>query len=139
MPPKRRINIGGRAEKGRNISPPVTVEESPEQQPPIFSLRHMSRDFSLDNCTKDEKAALIDTMFRLSQLTWAQINSAPRHGLGYERIAQSSIKAAIPAHITQDVNLLAFRFHGLAPMVGYRERAIFHIIWLDRSFTLYKH
>ena len=139
---KRKIgkfDISKRVERGRNISPPVTTEESPEQQPPTFSLRYMSKEFCLSECTKDEKAAFADTLYKLSQLTWSQINSSDRHGSGYERIAQNSIKAAISAHITEDVNLIAFRFCGMAPMVGYRDGAIFYVIWLDRSFKLYKH
>lgn len=134
-----KYNIGKRVERGKNIAPPVTTEASPEQQPPLFSLRYMSKEFSLADCTKDEKAAFADTLYKLSQLTWSQINSSARHGSGYERIARSAIKAAIPQHITEDVNLIAFRFYAKAPMVGYRDRATFYVIWLDRAFTLYKH
>jgi len=72
-------------------------------------------------------------------MSWAQINQAPRHGLGYEKISHTSIKAAIPPHITEDVNFLAFRFSGKAPMVGYRKQEVFYIVWLDRNFTLYDH
>ena len=43
-------------------------------------------------------------------------------------------------HLTEDVQrLIAFRFAGNAPMVGYRVQAIFYILWLDRDFTLYDH
>ncbi|TAG95540.1 MAG: hypothetical protein EAZ09_07545 [Oscillatoriales cyanobacterium] len=132
-------DIGKRVERGKNISPPVTTEESPEQQYPIFSLRYMSKDFCILDCTKEEKAAFADTLYKLSQMTWSQINSSARHGSGYERIAQTSIKASIPRHITPDVNLIAFRFCAKAPMVGYRERATFFVIWLDRNFSLYEH
>ncbi|EML0361258.1 hypothetical protein RI835_000583 [Providencia rettgeri] len=63
----------------------------------------------------------------------------PRHGLGFEKIKSSSIKASIPKHITDDVDLIAFRFFGMSPMVGYRNESTFFIVWLDRSFTLYDH
>ena len=134
-----KYNISKRVERGKNISPPITTEESPEQEPPIFSLPYMSKDFCISGCNKEEKAAFADTLYKLSQLTWSQINSSGRHGSGYERIAQTSIKASIPKHITQDVNLIAFRFCAKAPMVGYRDRATFYVIWLDRAFTLYNH
>jgi hypothetical protein len=45
----------------------------------------------------------------------------------------------IPAHVTEDVTLLSFRFHGKAPMVGYRVGRIFHIVWLDHDFAVYSH
>lgn len=113
---------------------------STQQEHPIFSLQYLDKnDYSLGACTKEEKAAFADTLVRLSQLTWAEITQSPRHGLGYEKIARNSIHAPIPAHITEDITFIAFRFYGKAPMVGYREGAIFHILWIDRDFTLYHH
>jgi hypothetical protein len=72
-------------------------------------------------------------------LTWNEIISSPRHGVGYEKIAHDAIRSPIPTHIKSDINLIAFRFCAKAPMVGYREENIFHIGWLDRDFTLYSH
>jgi hypothetical protein len=112
---------------------------SADDEHPVFSLRHLQDDFGLRQCTREEKAALADTFHRLSQLTWAQLCLAPRHGLGYERIASRAIRALHPHGVTEDVAYIAFRFHGLAPMVGYRTGAIFHLLWLDRAFTLYDH
>jgi hypothetical protein len=44
------------------------------------------------------------------------------------------------SHLTEDVQrLIAFRFAGNRPMVGYRVQAIFYLLWLDRDFTLYDH
>jgi hypothetical protein len=76
----------------------------------------------------------------LSELTWAQLRQADRHGLGFETIDRSSIKSGIPGVVTADVNIIAFRFAGKKPMVGFRDRdGTFHIIWFDRAFRLYKH
>ncbi len=82
---------------------------------------------------------MTDILYQLSQLTWSQIKASPRHGLGYEKIDRNAIKSSIPIHIKDDVNFIAFRFCGMAPMVGYRDGAVFYIIWLDRDFTLYPH
>lgn len=80
------------------------------------------------------------TLHRLSQMTWQQIQYSGRHGLGSEKISRSEIKGApIPHEITEDTPLLAIRFCALAPMVGYRVGQVFHVLWLDRAFTLYKH
>ncbi len=136
---RKRFNAKNRKEKGQRITEAKGEEISPEQQPPMFSLRYLNRDYNLSQCTKDEKAAFADTIAQLSQLTWSQIQSQPRHGLGYEKISRNAIRSSIPSHLTDDVNLIAFRFCGKAPMVGYRDRAVFYIIWLDRDFTLYPH
>jgi hypothetical protein len=59
--------------------------------------------------------------------------------LGYERISRNAIRGAIPSHIAKEVAFIAFRFYRKAPMVGYRDGDIFHIIWIDREFKLYAH
>lgn len=136
---KKRFNANKRKEKGERFSAKETTDIPPEQEPPLFSLRYLQKDYSLSQCTKDEKAAFADTLYQLSQLTWSQIKASSRHGLGYEKIDRNSISSAIPTHIKEDVNIVAFRFFGMAPMVGYRDGAVFYVIWLDRDFTLYPH
>lgn len=110
-----------------------------EKQKPVFSLHYLNKDFCLSCCTNEQKAAFADSIHRLSQLTWNEIICSHRHGLGYEKISRDSIRSGIPNHITEEVNFIAFRFCGKAPMVGYRDENVFHVIWLDRAFTLYKH
>jgi hypothetical protein len=136
--PSKRTNP--KREIGKKFSPSAeTQKPSPEQQKPIFSLHYLQKSHCLSDCDKDEKSAFADTLHKLSQLTWNQIISSSRHGAGCERIPQNAIKATIPPHLQSDINLLAFRFCAKAPMVGYREGNIFHVVWLDRAFTLYDH
>jgi hypothetical protein len=135
--PKR---ISAKKESGKKIAlAPQTQNKSPEKQKPIFSLHYLQKSHCLSDCDKDEKSAFADTLYKLSQITWNEIISSPRHGAGYKRIAQNAIKASIPSHLQADINLIAFRFCAKAPMVGYREENIFHILWIDRAFTLYDH
>ena len=82
---------------------------------------------------------MVSTLYKLSQLSWRELRLAPRHGVGYEIIDHSSFRVPIPKHITEDVDMIAFRFSGLKAMVGYRDEAIFHLVWLDRSFKVYAH
>jgi hypothetical protein len=132
--------INAKKERGKRISiPSRTRDIPPEQQKPIFSLFYLRKDYCLSACTKDEKAAFADTLHKLSQITWNEISSSSRHGAGYERISRDSIRSGIPAHLKEDVNFIAFRFCGKAPMVGYRDENIFHVIWIDRAFSLYDH
>jgi hypothetical protein len=114
--------------------------EDPERLPPKFSLRHVNKKYCITQCTKDEKAAFAVRLRELSELTWAQLRQAPRHGLGFETIDRSSIKCGIPGVVTADVSIIAFRFDGKKAMVGFRDSdGTFHIIWFDRAFQLYKH
>ncbi len=107
---------------------------------PIFCFKHLHSDFGMDNCNKDEKAALINQMTRLSQLTWNQIKLNGKHALGSEKINKRSINAAIPAFISDDVDFfLAFRFKGLAPFLGHRNGSILHVLYVDAKFNLYDH
>jgi len=135
----RRRKIRAPKNKGANVQAHSSTQESPEQKHPYFSLRYLSKKYCLSNCETQEKAAFADTLHKLSQLPWAQIRQHHKHGLGYEKISTNSIKSGIPNHIKPDVSFIAFRFHGKKPMVGYKDGHIFHILWLDRSFTLYDH
>lgn len=140
MSRRKGISAKGRKEKRAALATPRDKEElPPSKQKPIFSLHYLNREYCLSCCNSEEKAAFADTMHKLSQLTWQQIDCAPRYGSGYEKIARNAIRSGIPSHVTDDVNFIAFRFCGMAPMVGYRDRNIFHVIWLDRAFTLYDH
>lgn len=106
----------------------------------MFCLQHCRcKGYSLPDCERDERAAFASTLDRLSQLTWNQIRNAPRHGSGSEKIARGAIRAAIPPSVKEDASLLALRFDGMKPMVGYKDGRVFHILWLDRDFTLYDH
>lgn len=126
-------------ESGQRVSVAPEFSEKPEQRPPEFSFRYVQRAHCISQCDRDEKAALVDKLHRLSNLTWGQIKQQDRHGLGFEKISRHSIRAAAPQHVTPDVDLIAFRFSGMKPMVGYRREATFFVLWLDRDFTLYDH
>jgi hypothetical protein len=106
---------------------------------PVFCLKHIQTNYSLNDCTKDEKASFVDQLYNLSQLSWQTIQLSPKHGLGTEKIEQGSIKAKLPNIVTPDVKLYALRFDGKKPMVGFKSHFVFHVLYLDRSFSLYNH
>jgi hypothetical protein len=110
-----------------------------DKEKPTFCLRFIDPQYCISKCDKDEKAAFVDKIYRMSQMTWLQLRMADRHGMGSEKLPRDSIKRPIPAGISEEVSILAFRFSGLKSMVGYRQDGLFHIIWLDRDFTLYDH
>jgi len=107
---------------------------------PIFCFKYLHSDFHLNNCTSDEKVALVEQMVKLSTLTWINIQAAPKHGIGSEKISIASIRPSLPSIITEDISfLLALRFLGRAPFIGLRNKFIFHVIYIDRVFNAYKH
>ena len=128
-----RINIS------EKIQSHPTELQSPLQKKPKFSLEYLQERYCISKCEKTDKAAFADKLRELSQLTWAQIKSSGRHQHGYEKIRKASIRVSIPTHITDDVDLIAFRFSRNKPMVGYRDREVFYILWFDRDFSLYDH
>ncbi len=139
MSRKRKFKV--KPTTGPNVKPHPSLQTPPEQRHPHFSLRYISdkKRFCLSSCETNEKAAFAERLYRLSQMTWAQIRQQDRHGLGYEKIPRSALKTKIPDHIKDDVGIVAFRFQGLKAMVGYKIGHVFYIVWLDRLFKLYNH
>ncbi|WP_293708612.1 hypothetical protein [Stenotrophomonas sp. UBA7606] len=106
---------------------------------PVFCLRHLQTGHDIEDLLADDQAALIKRFRTLSKMEWGQIEQAPRHGLGKENIAQTSIKRALPGVVTKDVKLWALRYANNKPMVGFRNGAVFHVLWIDHSFDVYNH
>jgi hypothetical protein len=104
---------------------------------PVFCFRHMKSPYSIDDCDHDDQRALIKKLCTLSSMTWAQIRASGRHSLGYEKI--DNLNVTKPISVSDDVQLIAFRFSGMKPMVGYRNEFIFHILFLDHDYTVYNH
>lgn len=119
----------------------LTKPVSDNDQKPVFSFEHMQDNsgWSISCCQRDDRAQLVSRLYTLCQLTWMQINQAGRHGQGTEIIPKGKIAARIPAIVTDDTNLLAMRYNGKRPMVGFKDGRTFHILWIDWNFTLYPH
>ncbi len=78
--PRKKIKRTRAASK-RRIKAPAVTSISSDAVKPIFSLRHLDKNFSLTKCTKEEKAAFADTLYKLSQLSWQELRQAPRRRL----------------------------------------------------------
>ena len=112
----------------------------PGEEYPAFSLRYLSPQWCITGCNQEGRAAFADRIRILTQKSWMEILNLPKQGQGFEKIPRNQIKAAIPPHVTEDVtHFWSFRFHGKAPMVGYKSGEIFHVLWFDPNFALYDH
>lgn len=127
------------ANKGARFRAAKTVDHDYECI--LFSLERLQGgSYCLSSLDRDDKACFADAIFKRKNFCWKELKGQNRHALGFEKIATDAIQAPIPSFITEDNrNLLAFRFSGKKPMVGYRLRNIFYILWFDAKFELYKH
>ncbi|CAM3304385.1 hypothetical protein [Pseudomonas plecoglossicida] len=133
-------HLKGRAPKqSQLLKPRAEPTENPDLKPPIFSFEFLQNGYCVSDCTNDERGTMLGKLRTISQLSWQELRQAPRHGLGYETIARNALKAPLPPVVTEDVNLIAFRAIGKAPMVGFRSGRTFHVLWVDRGFTVYDH
>lgn len=143
--------MGKKRGTNKSIKPPkvqsnrMVVEEkllNYDEQYILFSLERVQEggEFGFSTLQKEEKADFAETIFKRKNQSWKELKRQDRHALGFEKIAKESIKTSIPQFITEDSNFfLAFRFSGKKPMVGYRLKNIFYVLWFDRLFSLYKH
>lgn len=112
---------------------------STNDQKPIFSFHHHGKAYCIQDCLQDEQAAFAEKLYQLSQFTWDEIIKMPREANGYELMPKASLPKA-PTSITDEFDkFLVFRFFGRGRIAGYRNREIFHVIWIDCNFTLYNH
>lgn len=127
------------ADEGKNIKVADSASV-PALDYPVFCFKHLSKSHGLDRCTDAEKAAFVGRLAKLSGMTWTQIQFAPKHGLGSEKIAVTSIKTGLPSFLSNDVSfLLSYRFDGLKPFVAHKSGTILHILYIDNKFDVYPH
>lgn len=121
------------------IKPPSL---STNHQKPLFSFHYHGKDYCIDDCKPNEKAAFSEWMYKLSQFTWDDLATQPRTGIGYEHIDRKQFKVNPPKSLTEDVEkYTVFRFHNPSNgrIIGYRSGEIFHIIWIDCTSSIYNH
>jgi hypothetical protein len=91
--------------------------ESTDHKKPTFNLEHLRKSHCISSCSEEVKTAFVDKLYELTQQNWLQLKLASRKGMGYEKISSHSMKQAIPSHISEDTNIISFKFYGKAPMV----------------------
>ena len=141
MPDPRNIkSLKKKKGKGsQHLKPPDRDTPPDKLQYVSFSFRHLQLSYHIADCDNCDKIALLERMAKLCCLTWYQVYSAERHGFGTETIRRSSIRPTLPSVVTPETTIIAFRFSGLKPMVGFRTREIFQVLFLDHDRTVYDH
>ena len=120
------------------LQPQDPPRVSSNDQKPIFNLEHLKGAYCLSECSTEQKAAFADRIWRLSRLTWGEIQRAHRHGLGAEEIARESPGMdSFPPELSPDQAILAFRFMGMGPFP--RLPGVFTVLIVDPKMTAYDH
>lgn len=122
--------------KSGDIRPRDESPVSYMDEPPAFSLKYIQQAYCISKCDKEDQIAFLKAMFRRKETSWSHLSSCDRHGLGYEKINRLNVQ--VPK-VAEGKAIIAFRFSGKKPMVGFRERDIFYVFWLDRDFSVYDH
>ena len=95
-------------------------------------------DNCLSQCSQDSKSAVVNTLLKLSQISWNQISSSPSTGLGFENIPLHRFSVPLPPLVTEEVpSLKVFRYSAAGRIAGIREKDIYHIILV--GINLYTH
>lgn len=134
---ERRLKPSHAREEGRlrvTKTGPASLRE-----PIAFCLWRMASGYTVSDCSSKDRAAFAERLYRLSQLTWPEVYSSHRHGLGAEKIARGDLRACVQDRIPEGVAPIAFRFSGKKPMIGYRDENTLCIVALDPKLEAYPH
>ena len=135
----KKIKVGV-VKAGARVQAPPPGRASSNDSRPIFNLEHLGGEYCLSRCTPEQRVAFVDRMLALSRMTWGAIQQQPRHGLGSEIIQRNQLsRTNYPPDLSDDVPILAFRFMGMAPFLGYRTDRMFTVLIVDPKMTAYKH
>lgn len=101
-----------------------------------FSFRYFHED-CLGTCAHDELIAFSKRLKKLSAMTWQQVHQSDRHALGSEKIPRDQLR--VPCLLSEDVTeVLSFRYgYGMNPMLGHREGAVLHVLWVSHGHEVY--
>jgi hypothetical protein len=127
--------------QGKNIKLPENEALSLDNQTFTFSFEYVQKGYCFSKLEKNERVALVNSLFKRKDMSWREIRQSDRHGLGIEEISSRSLRASMPtiSFINQETVFHAMRFDGKKAMVGVRVEKVFYVLWFDRSFTLYNH
>jgi hypothetical protein len=124
--------------RSKNLSSRVGADKQEDwrRSNRCFSLQYTVPGFCVADCDHDQKIAFANTLLQLGKRTWLQILQDGKHGSGSEKIAKKQMKVGIPAHVSEDQEFFTVvRFFGKCPMIGYVDRGVYFIVWLDRNHT----
>lgn len=108
---------------------------------PKISLEYLFGKFCVSECQAVEKSDVMDTLHRISKLSWQDIIQSGKSSSGYEQIARNFINCPIPKNdLFQSIEkVTVLHRKGKIPIIGFRINETFYIFAIDRNFTAYDH
>lgn len=105
---------------------------STDHQHPTFSFKHVDlNNYLLQEWEKDELKQFVKQLRMMEGMTWLDVK---RHsGLRWKTLDVATLKCSVPDYIPEEQTLAEFRVSGEMRIMGYREGAIFCIVWFDRG------
>ncbi|MDD5327180.1 MAG: hypothetical protein PHY02_05120 [Phycisphaerae bacterium] len=105
---------------------------------PLFDIRCDCSEYCLERCDSSTKEIFASTIHKLGQMTWQQIDVAPKNGLGYEKIPIAQIKPVSPISVSPEEKVKVFRLTDKARMGGVRvDGRTLSILWVTSEHDLY--
>ena len=109
---------------------------------PVFCFKHLMPGYSVNDCSAEQKAHLLDKLAYMTQKTWQDLNfSAYKNGAGFEQLDKGSMNVPLPSIVTDDVSKLhVIRFNSMNHrLIGMRSGHTYHITHIDIGLTAYNH
>lgn len=90
--------------------------------------------------TPNQRSEFLLKWYRRSQISWTDLRTHQRHGLGSEKIPLAQIHPACPEFLEDEDHVIVFRHEGNLPFAGIRASDVFYVIWIEAEYgKLYDH
>jgi len=106
---------------------------------PLLSLRHLQPGWGIDELDAEQCKEFLAKWEKRSRLTWAELNTHTKHGLGSEKLPRRIFKPTVPEPLAQD-EYKVMRHQGNLPFAGIQAGDLFYVLWIEQRYnTLYDH
>lgn len=134
------------AKKKRHGRPPQAVDEKVAARPeprddgyPLLSLRHLQPRFGVEEMARDQRSEFLVKWAKRSKLSWTELRTHNKHGLGFEMLPHKAIKPSVP-EVLEETKYMVFRHAGNLPVAGFRAGDTFYALWIETRYgDLYDH
>lgn len=110
---------------------------STDKETPLFCLNGVQSGYKISDCQKNDQALVATRLELLASLRWIDIQESDYSKHGYEKIETGSLRKALPLHVPEDARVISFRFGSGQRIVGYRDRSILRVLWVDPNHEIY--
>ena len=134
------------AKSRRKGSPPKASDRQVTTKPVLeggghllLSFRHLQPRFGVEEMSERQRSEFLLKWAKRSGFTWRQLQSHPKHGLGYEMLPRRQFRPSLPEDLEED-RYMVFRHDGNLPFAGFKVGDTFYVLWIETRFgTLYSH